>query len=148
MLIRPFSRADADAVVLLWTECGLVRPWNDPRKDIERKLTAQPELFLVVELDGAVAATVMAGYDGHRGWVNYLAVDPARRREGLGRALMAEVERLLTERGCPKLSMQIRAENSAVVDFYRGLGYGVDPVINMGKRLIVDEPPLSSSAAE
>jgi ribosomal protein S18 acetylase RimI-like enzyme len=139
MLIRPFSRADTDAVVTLWTDCGLVRPWNDPLADIERKLSEQPELFLVgVDEGGTVIATAMAGFDGHRGWVHYLAVDPTLQRKGFGRQLMAEVERLLVERGCPKLSLQIRDDNTKVIGFYRGLGYGQDNVISLGKRLILD----------
>jgi ribosomal protein S18 acetylase RimI-like enzyme len=139
MQIRPFRVEDTDSVVSLWTASGLVRPWNDPRRDIERKLTEQPELFLVGEIGGELVATAMAGYDGHRGWVHYLAVDPTRRREGLGRQLMVEVEALLIERGCPKLSLQVRSDNAAVLGFYRGLGYGEDQVISMGKRLILDE---------
>ncbi|HEV3007768.1 MAG TPA: acetyltransferase GCN5, partial [Burkholderiales bacterium] len=79
MQIRPFQAVDEPAVVALWKECRLTRPWNDPRKDIARKLAVQPELFLVGVVDGAVMASVMAGYEGHRGWVNYLAVAPAFR---------------------------------------------------------------------
>lgn len=138
MRIRPFREEDTDAVVALWEACKLVRPWNDPRADIERKLTTQPELFLVGEQHGAIVATVMAGYDGHRGWVNYLAVDPTLRRQGHGRALMQEVERLLLERDCPKVNMQIRSDNAGVIAFYRGLGYGEDQSVTMGKRLILD----------
>jgi ribosomal protein S18 acetylase RimI-like enzyme len=138
MLIRPLAQPDADAVVALWERCGLVRPWNDPRADIERKLSEQPELFLVGETEGAISATAMAGFDGHRGWVHYLAVDPALQRQGLGRAIMAEVERLLVERGCPKLNLQVRSDNQKVLGFYRGLGYGEDQVLSLGKRLILD----------
>jgi hypothetical protein len=79
MLIRPFAPADTEPVVALWERCGVTRPWNDPRRDIDRKLTVQPDLFLVGVRDEAVVASVMAGYDGHRGWVNYLAVDPDHR---------------------------------------------------------------------
>jgi ribosomal protein S18 acetylase RimI-like enzyme len=115
--IRSFAASDEEAVVALWTACDLVRPWNDPHRDIARKLTTQPEMFLVGEVAGHVVASVMAGYDGHRGWVNYLAVDPAVRGAGYARALMAEVERMLTDRGCPKLSLQIRSANEGVIDF-------------------------------
>ena len=145
MLIRPFREEDTDAVVALWNACQLVRPWNDPRADIARKLTEQPELFLVgVTEPGAteparIVATAMAGYDGHRGWVHYLAVDPTLHRTGLGRQLMAEVERLLVDRGCPKLNLQVRSDNLRVLAFYRGLGYGEDQVVSLGKRLILDE---------
>ena len=138
MLIRPFASPDTDAAVALWERCGLVRPWNDPRADIERKLTEQPELFLVGEVDQAVVATAMVGFDGHRGWVHYLAVDPARQRQGLGRAMMVEAERLLVERGCPKLNLQVRSDNQKVLAFYRGLGYGEEQVMSLGKRLILD----------
>ena len=105
MELRPYHAADEDAVVELWQRCGLTRAWNDPRKDIQRKLTTQPELFLVGELQGAVIATVMAGYDGHRGWVNYLAVAPEHRSQGHGRFLMRHIEAALTARGCPKLNL-------------------------------------------
>jgi len=136
--IRPYCPADEDAVVALWHACGLTRPWNDPRKDIARKLTEQPELFLVGTIASGLIATAMAGYDGHRGWVNYLAVAPAHRKQEHGRALMFQAERLLMERGCPKLNLQIRSTNSDVIAFYRTLGYAPDDVVSMGKRLIPD----------
>lgn len=140
--IRPFDRADTEAVVALWREAGLTRPWNDPYLDIERKLTVQPELFLVavaVDADAAtVVGSVMAGYDGHRGWMSYLASAPARRGEGIGVALVTAAEAALTLLGCPKAMLMVRADNTAVVDFYRHLGYGTDEVLVMGKRLIAD----------
>ena len=87
--IRPFPPTETEAVVALWDTCDLIRPWNDPRTDIERKLRVGPELFLVaVEEDLVLVGSVMAGYEGHRGWINYLAVDPSYRRQGLGRRLM------------------------------------------------------------
>lgn len=138
MEIRPFVKADSEAVIALWERCDLVRPWNDPRKDIARKLTVQPDLFLVGVLGGHVVAAVMAGYEGHRGWINYLAVEPGLRRGGLGRAMMAEAERRLGELGCPKVNLQIRRGNTDVAAFYARLGYVEDAVISMGKRLEVD----------
>jgi ribosomal protein S18 acetylase RimI-like enzyme len=138
MQIRPFGLADEATVVALWEACGLTRAWNDPHKDIARKLAVQPELFLVGVTDGAVMASVMAGYEGHRGWMNYLAVAPRFRGRGLGRALVVEVERLLLERGCPKVNLQVRATNLEAVSFYRRLGYAQDESISLGKRLIVD----------
>jgi ribosomal protein S18 acetylase RimI-like enzyme len=122
-------------VIALWERCGLTRPWNDPRKDIARKLRVQPELFLVGVADHQVVATAMAGYEGHRGWVNYLAVDPRVQRSGLGTAIMSVVEERLLELGCPKINVQVRAGNSNAVAFYRKLGYAVDEVVSMGKRL-------------
>jgi ribosomal protein S18 acetylase RimI-like enzyme len=141
--IRPFRCADEAAVVALWQACGLTRPWNDPRQDIATKLTTQPELFLVGTVDETVMASAMAGFDGHRGWIYYLAVDPAHRRAGHGRALMHEAERLLLERGCPKLNLQVRTSNAEVIDFYRELGYTVEERASLGRRL--DAPPGRSA---
>jgi ribosomal protein S18 acetylase RimI-like enzyme len=138
MDLRPFVAADEHAVVNLWQRCELTRPWNNPHKDIQRKLTTQPELFLVGESSGRIIATVMAGYDGHRGWVNYLAVAPEHRAKGYGRLLMQHVEERLTAIGCPKLNMQVRASNKAVLEFYRKLGYSVEERVSLGKRLIPD----------
>ncbi len=137
-VIRPFRRDDTEAVVSLWRDAGLVVPWNDPYLDIERKLTVQPELFLVVADGDAVVGVAMVGYDGHRGWVNYLAVDESRRGEGLGARLMGEAERLLVERGCPKLNLQVRTSNTGVIEWYRSLGYELDQAVSLGKRLIPD----------
>jgi len=138
MHIRPFQADDEAAVIALWQRCKLTRPWNDPRKDIARKVGVQRELFLVGVEAGAIVAAVMAGYDGHRGSVNYLAVDPQHRRRGFGRALMQQIEALLTERGCPKVNLMVRAANADVMAFYRRLGYAPDEVVALGKRLIPD----------
>lgn len=140
MEIRRFAETDSEAVIALWQRCGLLRPWNDPRKDIARKLRVQPELFLVGVVDGRIAASVMAGYEGHRGWINYLAVDPELRRGGLGKAMMAAAEKRLGLLGCPKVNLQIRRGNEDVVAFYDRLGYVEDDVVSMGKRLESDEP--------
>lgn len=141
--IRAFEERDTEAVVALWERCRLTRPWNDPRKDIARKLRVQRELFLVADRGGAVIGTVMAGYEGHRGWVNYLAVDPSVRRAGLGRRLMREVEVRLRALGCPKLNLQVRRDNLAALGFYAALGYLDDDSVSLGKRLEHDEPGAS-----
>jgi ribosomal protein S18 acetylase RimI-like enzyme len=157
MRIRSFQRSDTDAVISLWEACGLTRPWNDPLRDIERKLTVQPELFLVGEAaapadeaapargddaspadTGTVIASLMAGYEGHRGWLNYLAVDSAHRGHGFGRLLVAEAESRLEALGCPKVNLQVRADNSAAMRFYETLGYAADGSVSMGKRIIPD----------
>jgi GNAT superfamily N-acetyltransferase len=140
LLVRAFELADEPAVIALWERCGLTRSWNDPREDIRRKLDVRPDLFLVGVLEGRVVASVMAGYEGHRGWINYLAVSPEHQRKGFGRIMMAEAERRLHEAGCPKINLQVRSSNTAVIEFYRRLGYGVDDVVSMGKRLVNDEP--------
>ena len=140
MHIRPYLEADEAATIALWHACELTRPWNDPARDIARKLTVQREWFLVGTVDGRVMASAMAGYDGHRGWVNYLAVDPAHRGRGHARTLMAEIERLLLAAGCPKVNLQIRNTNTAVMAFYERVGYVQDQAVSFGRRLIPDEP--------
>lgn len=137
--IRTYQEEDQSAVIALWHACGLVRPWNDPAKDIERKVSMQPELFFVGEREGRVIATAMAGYDGHRGSVYYLAVDPACQHQGLGRLLMATIEQRLHAMGCPKLNILVRTTNETVLAFYRKLGYSVDEAVSLGKRLIPDD---------
>jgi len=136
--IRAFKPADEAAVIDIWTRCDLIRPWNDPVKDIRRKLAVRPDLFLVGVVEKQIVGTIMAGYDGHRGWLNYLAVLPEFQRRGLARLLVAEAERLLRLEGCPKINLQVRASNQAALEFYRRIGFSVDEVTSMGKRLEVD----------
>ena len=136
--IRPFQPSDEAAVVQLWKDCNLVVPWNDPLRDIRRKLRVQPDLFLVGFFSGELAATVMAGYEGHRGWLNYLAVAPRFRRQGLGREMVAAAEARLRQMGCPKINIQIRTGNTEVIEFYRRIGFKPDDVVSMGKRLETD----------
>ena len=138
MKIRPYQALDNDQVVALWRACDLTIAANDPRKDIERKLAVSPELFLLGEFEGKVVASVMTGYEGHRGWINYLAVEPDHRRKSHGRLMMAAAEQLLDELGCPKINLQVRSANAAVVAFYASLGYATDDVVSMGKRLRID----------
>ena len=132
---RPYRNEDAEALVSLWALCGLTRPWNDPYRDIERKIDVDANGLLVLEDDSRLIGAVMVGYDGHRGWINYLAVHPDHRRHGLGRVLMAAAEQRLAELGCPKVNLQVRASNQEAVAFYRRIGYGVDDVVSMGRRL-------------
>lgn len=141
MEIRAFhpSETETDEVVALWEACGLTRPWNDPRKDIARKLTVQPELFLVGVEEGRVRATAMAGYDGHRGWIYYVAVEPGLRGGGHGARIMAEAERLLVERGCPKVVVQVRPTNDKAVGFYERIGFEPNEALEFAKRLIPDD---------
>jgi ribosomal protein S18 acetylase RimI-like enzyme len=136
--IRPFAIAETDAVVELWDAAGLTRPWNDPRKDIERKLTVQPELFLVAVDGDRVVGSVMAGYDGHRGWLYYLASVPDRRGEGIGRRLVEDAEKALVALGCPKVQLMVRPDNVSARGFYEALGYKSFDIWSTGKRLIAD----------
>ena len=137
--IRPFRLEDEDVVIALWKSCGLVVSHNNPRKDIRRKLAVNPEWFLVGEKDDLVVATCMAGYEGHRGWINYLAVAPDAQRQRIASRMMAEAERLLRQAGCPKINLQIRSTNLQVIEFYQALGFKIDEVTSMGKRLERDE---------
>jgi ribosomal protein S18 acetylase RimI-like enzyme len=137
--IRRYEPRDEESVVQLWTDCGLVVPWNDPRRDIQRKLKVQADMFLVACLDDRVVATVMAGYEGHRGWINYLAVSPHCRRKGIGRRMMEEAEALLRAAGCPKINLQVRSTNDAVIGFYKRIGFKTDDVMSLGKRLEPDK---------
>ena len=139
MDIREFRRGDEEAVVALWVACDLTRPWNDPRRDIERKLAHSPTLFLVGEDEGVLVGSVMAGYDGHRGWINYLAVHPSVQGGGLGRALMSAAEVRLRALGCPKINLQVRAGNEAACAFYDAVGYERQDLVDFGKWLISDD---------
>ena len=160
MRIRQFQAADRAAVIDLWHRAGLVRPWNDPERDLDRKLADSPWGMLVGVIEGddllagvgaaeqgpgvgGVVASAMVGYDGHRGSIFYLAVDAAARGRGYGSALMAHAESLLWARGCPKLNVSVRADNSQVIGFYLDRGYrleGPDHAVNLGLRLIEDGP--------
>ncbi len=137
--IRPFEIQDKDSVIQLWKDCDLVVPWNNPDDDIQRKLKVQPELFLVMCCTDQIIATVMAGYDGHRGWINYLAVHPQHRQSGRGRQMVNKVEKLLLEKGCPKINLQVRSTNVEVIQFYRNIGFKTDDVVGLGKRLQFDK---------
>ena len=138
MKIRPFCLVDMDAVIALWQACELIRPWNNPHFDILRKLKVQSSLFVVGEQGSDIIATAMFGYDGHRGWVNYLAVLPSQQKLGYARQLMEYGERELLSLGCPKLNLQIRSDNMQARNFYTSLGYVEDKVVSYGKRLLED----------
>jgi ribosomal protein S18 acetylase RimI-like enzyme len=138
MIIRPYQAAEENAVIALWRTCGLVTPQNDPHKDIARKLGVNPEWFLIAETEGRIVGTVMAGYEGHRGWINYLAVEPALQRGGLGKELMAEAEKRLRAAGCPKINLQVRPTNLGVIAFYERLGFSLEGAVSLGKRLVKD----------
>lgn len=139
--LRDFGEGDRAGVIELWRSCGLTRSWNDPNLDIDRKVAADDGGFFIAVHDNKVLASVMAGYDGHRGWINYLAVDPKCQGDGVGRLLMERAEQHLLDAGCPKINLQIRADNSAAVRFYERLGYSVDDVVSMGKRIVHDVTP-------
>lgn len=138
MEIRKFKEGDRSAVIELWETCGLTRPWNNPNKDIDRKVQFQPELFFVGTVNPEVIGSVMAGYDGHRGSVFYLAIHPKFQGLGYGQQLLAYIEKVLIELGCPKLNILVRSNNDQVLKFYSSLSYSADGVVSIGKRLIPD----------
>lgn len=139
MKVRVFAEADEKEVISLWEECDLTRSWNNPVLDIQRKLKLRDSLFLVGQLENRIIASVMGGYDGHRGWMNYLAVSPVHRRKGYAAMLIDCLEQKLVAAGCPKLNLQIRTDNIKVQEFYKSVGFTEDAVVSMGKRLIPDE---------
>jgi len=135
LYVRPYQEKDKNRLIDLWIECDLVIPANNPAMDIERKTSHSPELLVGV-LDDQIIASVMIGYEGHRGWINYLAVDPAYQKRGFARQMMLEAENRLKALGCPKINLQVRESNSGVIQFYEKIGYKKDQVTSMGKRLI------------
>ncbi|AFJ46200.1 GNAT family acetyltransferase [Shimwellia blattae] len=139
MEIRVFRQADFDEVITLWERCELLRPWNDPEMDIERKMQCGADLFLVAEVGGEVIGTVMGGYDGHRGAAYYLGVHPDYRGRGIANALLNRLEKKLIARGCPKLNIMVREENDLVIGLYEKIGYDHQDSIMLGKRLIEDD---------
>ena len=135
MKVRRCEDGDFDRVVALWERCHLNAPHNDPLAMFERKRAFQPDLFLVGELESTLVASVMAGYEGRRGWINLLAVDPDHRRLGLGRGMMEAAQERLAALGCPKVNLQIRVWNVEALAFYERLGYSLDLCYSMGKSI-------------
>ena len=138
MEIRSFYKADAEDVIELWRAAGLLHPNNDPHRDINRKMSDSPWGFLVLTENDEIIGSVMVGYDGHRGWINYLACRPHHQRKGVGTALMTRARELLLDRGCPKINLQVRSGNDAAIHFYESIGYTDDSVKSLGLRLIPD----------
>ena len=135
LIIRPYQIEDERDVINLWDKCNLIVPQNNPKEDIETKIAFQPELFFVGTLDDKIIAVIMVGYEGHRGWINYLAVLPEYQRKGYARLMMEKAEEVLKKMGCLKINLQVRGGNGAVIAFYESIGYTDDHVISFGKRL-------------
>jgi ribosomal protein S18 acetylase RimI-like enzyme len=124
------------AVVDLWRKCNLIVPQNDPVVDIRKKMDYQPDLFFIALLDVGVVGSVMAGYEGHRGWLNYLAVLPEYQGQGYGTKLVEKAITELKNLGCLKANLEVRKNNSSVIDFYIHLGFKDNEVVGLGKRLM------------
>jgi ribosomal protein S18 acetylase RimI-like enzyme len=133
--IRPIRGGEDEAVIALWTACGLTRPWNDPVADLNLAKDGATSTVLVATDEAGISGSIMVGFDGHRGWVYYLAVDPDRRRSGLGRSLMAAAQDWLKDKGAPKLQLMVRADNEAALGFYQRLGLERQDVVVLGRRL-------------
>jgi ribosomal protein S18 acetylase RimI-like enzyme len=139
MKIRIFKKSDEKHLIQLWKDCDLVVPWNNPRTDVERKLKENEDEILVGLIDGKIMATAIVGYDGHRGWVYYLAVHPEYQRKGYGDQIMKFAEEYLLNMGCPKINIMVRKTNLKVINFYKAIGYLEDNVVTLSKRLIPDD---------
>ena len=133
---RPIADGDIEAVVALWQACGLTRPHNDPRKDISFARGRSSSEVLVGEENDAIIASVMVGHDGHRGMLYYLAVEPRLQGKGLGKAAVRAAEAWLKERGVWKINLLVRSENEKVRRFYESLGYEINEVFSMGRRIV------------
>ena len=136
MQIRVYREADEQAVIALWNQALAPRaPHNDPALNIRKKQEVADGLFFIAMDEERVVGTVMGGYDGHRGWIYSVAVDPDYRHQGIGSALLHHVEAALEERGCLKINLQVRSNNTEVIAFYEKLGFEVEEIVSMGKRL-------------
>lgn len=135
MRIFPLQDDDVAAVIALWETCGLTRPWNDPAQDLALARKSADSVVLIARDDAGVVGSVMTGFDGHRGWVYYLAVHPDVRHRGLGRALMTAAETWLADRGAPKIQLMVREDNVDALGFYEALGMTRQAVVTLGRRL-------------
>ena len=140
LTIRTYQKSDEEQIINLWFKCGLVKSWNNPKQEIQRKLDEDPSLLLVGEIEGKVVCSCMAGYDGHRGWIYYLAVKPDYQKHGIALKVLGEAEKKLLEKGCPKIDLMVRKSNKNVISFYYKAGYKDDPIVVLIKRLYEDEP--------
>ncbi|WP_207481133.1 GNAT family acetyltransferase [Arenibaculum pallidiluteum] len=135
LVVRPAAAGDEDTVVALWRACGLTVPWNDPVMDFRRALGREGSDILVGELAGAVVASAMVGHDGHRGWLYYVATDPACRGRGFGRHVTAAAEDWVRAQGIRKIMLMVRATNTAVLGFYDSLDFAPSQVVVLQKWL-------------
>ena len=134
--IVTYASAHFDGVDALWREAfPNDGAWNVAKISIPEKLKVQPDLLLVAVEARLVVGSVMAGYDGHRGWISRIAVLKTRQRRGIGEALIQEAEKRLAARGCSKINLQVVASNATVLGFYQSLGYSVEERISMSKHL-------------
>jgi len=127
--------SDVDAAGALWERCGLARPSSDPGEDFRRCVGSPNAAVLIGRLDGVLVATVMVGFDGHRAWVYFLAIEPTFRRQGLAKTMMSAAEQWARARGAPRLNLMVRESNAAALSLYEELGMERQPVLVIGKAL-------------
>jgi ribosomal protein S18 acetylase RimI-like enzyme len=132
-VIRTATIKDTPVITELWRRTNLLRPWNNPEQDIEQALTTETSTILVFETDDKIIGTIMAGYDGHRGWIYYMAVEPEYQRNGYAKQLVASAEEWLKSRGAPKVHLLTRKGNEEVQQFYTKIGYEISDVTVMQK---------------
>ena len=135
LIIRKYEQKDEFEVIRLWELCNLIVPQNNPKLDIDSKVNFQPDLFFVGLFQKKLIATIMVGYEGHRGWINYLLVHPDYQRRGFGTQLMDYASIKLSNMGCQKINVQVRKLNRSVIQFYKNLGFKDDKVVSYGKRI-------------
>lgn len=135
MNIRTATIEDVQVIINLWNKTQLTRPWNNPEEDIKRALSTSTSTLLVAEIDQHLIGTIMTGYDGHRGWIYYLAVEPSYQRQGFGKQLVIAAENWLKLQGAPKVLLMVRESNQSVLNFYSNCGYEDNEVIVLGKWL-------------
>jgi ribosomal protein S18 acetylase RimI-like enzyme len=135
MQISTAAESDMGEVIALWEACELTRPWNDPAADYRLAVANETSAILLAHSEGELVGSVLTGFDGHRGWVYYLAVNPDFQKQGLGRKMMAAAEAWLRDRNAPKIQLMVRDDNEAAIGFYKALGYDVQPVVTIGRRL-------------
>ncbi len=133
--IKEFKPCDREPVVSLWERCGLTRPWNNPHEDFDLATASASSTILVGRLDGRIIASVMVGFDGHRGWLYYLTVDPSYQGNGFGRELVAAAEEWLKAKGAPKADLMVRHDNADAVRFYKRMGHAPQDVTTLGEKL-------------
>jgi len=146
MVVRQFQTSDGESLIALWQQVlPDSQPWNAPKEALIRKLNRGDGLVFVAEQAGSIVGAVKAGYDGVRGWIYSLAVLPDQRRNGTGRKLLHAAESALSDRGCPKVNLQVRSSNSEVVELYRRCGYRMEERTSLGKALVDDSHQAADS---
>lgn len=135
LIIRKYEEKDEEQVVNLWEQCNLFVPQNDPHEDIRKKIEFQPNLFFVGTVNDEVIVSIMVGYEGHRGWINYMAVLPEYQNKGCGHQIVNKGIAELKKMGCLKVNLQVRENNKDVIEFYENLGFSNDRVVSLGKHL-------------